>query len=308
MFDDGTIETLKHMLSFGSNKRDIILAATKKSQITEEFLREFSDVVDEEIFSSSYMLSNKMINNHPDLFSFTTWLESDVKDPMIVFEEDFAYKNMLTPADLNCNIIAKIGKYLSKEQLDMYIGMCLGDDPNEVACRENLLRFSLPNMSEEQIAEYIFHIPYNSFFKYFKNGISTDIVRKSLEKTPNLCLSRILSIAMLTNNISFVKEILNSDREYAFSSSYNYESLWKTKFVNDLPEDILIKAFDLASRYEPNVISYSVLSRALQMKDFEEEDAVYLVEPCRRNNLIKALYDYADIRGYETLKLACVMQ
>ena len=293
-FDEYTIDSLKHIIRYGINKEEAIMSACEITQITDDFMREFKDDITPSIFSKSAMLTMDMINSYPDLFDYHLWLEGDKLDISLLFDPSFNIQyGCKMSADELMIINNRLVDNITLDQMNMYYSIV------DESTKKVLFERAIENMTDAEIADFLAHNKLCMTSSLVNKRMTSEIAKNIIENATDLNLSFVLSVAMGTNDLSIIHQIIDDPSNLTCEESTN-DRLWR-KIVEYLPENLLAQVIDLGEKHSPNAIGYSTLAFCLKYKEFEEDDLLLIAGSFKRNNLTKALASYARAREYENL-------
>ena len=299
-FDDATIASLRHMLDYGIDKGETIKVACETTQITQDFMSEFGEYVTQDIFSKSAKLSMDMIRAYPDLFDRTLWSEGENVDINLLFDPDFyaEYGHKLTADELS--VISKfLINDITKEQLDMYY--YTAHDADKIM----LFSHAINNMTDDEIIQLAISDKTCVSSPAINKRMTADMAKNIISNSTEVTLTFALNVLMRTKDISLIKHVLDNPANLVIDTETNTK-LWQ-QICEYLPEDILARVIELGETYCTNAIGYSTLAFCLKYKEFEEDDLMLMVNSFKRNNLVKALCDYAKLRDYENIVCLLVL-
>ena len=299
-FDETSIESLRHMLSYGIDKNEAIKNACEITQITSDFMREFSEYMTVDIFSKSAMLSMDMINEYPMLFDRSIWVEGEKPDIDLLFDPSFynLYGCKLTSDELHV-IDRHLLHDIDKEKMDMYISAA--DDGTKLI----LFSHAIDNMTDDEIIRTV--TAYKTCLRsaQLNKRMTSDMAKAIIECSNEITLSFVLSVLIMTKDIGLIKQVIDDPSNLVVETETN-NKLWQ-QICEYLPENILAQVIALGETYCPNAIGYSTLAFCLKYKEFEEDDLLLIINSFKRNNLVKAVSDYAKARDYENVLCLLVL-
>ena len=312
------ITSTELLLSYASNKREIIKGIALSHRLTDAFISTFREHIDKDVFTLSYKLTPEMSSDYPDLFDRNIFVENL---SMLIC------RNMLS--------IEMLSDYIDDvKEIKNNEGDCDGDECDNCSeiedhiidiirtadkssmttdiltpiigvFSESVTEFLLKRTDDDEIKNTIMlllsiddesHLT-SSTMKYLDNATKEDILG-----TDDVNPEDFINTLSGSSDYGWIRKLLNKVKSGEIKLRKTTVDFSKTAItvVANLPED-LAKEVLVLRKYMPYALNGKVFQWILENKDYSESTLVYLINDFKAAGLYFKLKQYATKNNFQEL-------
>jgi len=306
---DKEMEATRAILNYSFNNEKAIKTLIDSNLdnylITPEYVGEFKQFITIEQLSAARGLTPEVIEAYPSLFDMSIWAHSPKKSIQILTNPDILYA--AKDSGYQSSIYEAVYEADSEEITETLFTQLFGNDEE---LNDLLLRKYHGEINEEFIIKNMNSLGTGIFRNIsLKGKLTKELLDRLIREKDSVTLEFFIMALTSTNKLGWKLKMLEEaeHENIKLVPSSNTIDKEMKMLIAELPEDEISHLFNVATIYNKNALSYSVLEYCLENKEFEEDFIINNINVFKEAGLLNAVLKYSKDRKFESVTLFAAM-